>query len=189
MKVPIEVSARHIHLSEKDMFLLFGNNYKLKIKKYLSQPGQFASEERLTIKGSKGEIEGVIVLGPCRKKTQVEVSLTDCIKLGIKGEIRESGDLDSTPGCILKSSKGEVILESGVIVAKRHIHMNVEDAKLLGIKDGKLGKVKVRSKFRSLVFEDVVLRVDKTFKLAMHIDTDEANAAGYTSGLLGYLSV
>ncbi len=189
MKVPIEVSARHIHLSEKDMFSLFGSNYKLNIKKYLSQPGQFACEERVTIKGTKGEINGVIVLGPCRKKTQVEVSLTDCIKLGISGEIRESGNLKGTPGCVIKGPNEEILLESGVIVSKRHVHMNSNDAKLLGIKDGQIGKVKIKNKFRSLTFEDVVLRVDDNFSLSMHIDTDEANAVGYTKDLVGYLSI
>lgn len=189
MKVPIEVSARHIHLSENDMISLFGSNYKLNIKKYLSQPGQFACEERLTIKGPKGEINGVIVLGPCRKETQVEVSLTDCIKLGIEGKVRESGNLSDTPGCEIIGPNGSILLEKGVIVSKRHIHMNFKDAESLGIKDGQIGKVKVVNNFRSLTFEDVVLRVNNNFALSMHIDTDEANAVGYHLGLCGYLSV
>lgn len=180
MDIKIEVSARHVHLSEKDMVLLFGNEKLFKTKD-LSQPGQFVYNKRVTVVGEKGKIENIAILGPCRKNTQVEISLTDCIKLGIKPVIRESGDLKETSSCKIIGDFGEINLENGVIVAKRHIHMNNEDAKKLNVKNGEIKKVKVKSKYRSLIFDDVVIRVDDNFSLAMHVDTDEANAFGYTS--------
>ena len=185
MKIKIEVSARHVHLSNSDMEVLFGKGYVLSHKKELSQPGQFACEERVEIEGPKGKFSGVIVLSPCRAKTQVELSITDCIKLGIKPVVRESGDLSGSSGCKIIGPNGVVNIEEGVIVAHRHVHMNVEEAKILGAKDGQIGKIRINSEYRSLIFEDVVIRVNQNYSLAMHIDTDEANAAGLTQGILG----
>lgn len=187
MKVKIEVSARHVHLSKEDMEVLFGKDYELTVNKNLSQPGQYACKERVNIIGNKGKIENVAVLGPCRKNTQVEISLTDSIKLGIKAIIRESGDLSDTPGCIIQGPKGEVKLKQGVIVAKRHIHMTPDDAKILDLTDGMICKVKIEEGCRKLILDDVVIRINDNFSLAMHVDTDEANAFGYISNMVGKL--
>ena len=185
MKVMIEASARHVHLSEKDMQALFGAS--LTKVRNLSQPGQFLSKERLTIVGEKSEFRNVAILGPCRSKTQVEISLTDAIKLGVTPVIRESGDLEKTPGCKLVGPMGEVDLAQGVIVAKRHIHMHTKDAEKFNLKDGLEVGVKIDSDGRSLTFRDVVLRVSDKFSLAMHVDTDEANAFNYKPGMFGEL--
>ena len=187
MDIKVEVSARHIHISQKHLEVLFGKGCTLSKDKNLSQPGQFSSKERVEIRGSRGVINSVVILGPCRGFTQVELSLTDCIKLGIRGEIRESGDLEGTDGCTLIGPKGNINLNKGVIVAKRHIHMNLQEAKFFGVNDGDMGKVRIVSKCRSLTFEDVVLRVSNSFSLAMHIDTDEANAVSYKLGMTGEL--
>ena len=184
MKVLVEASAHHVHLSEKDAKILFGYSNLTKVRD-LSQPGQFLSSERVNIVGPKGEIKNVAVLGPCRKQTQVEVSFTESIKLGIKGLVRESGDLKMSEKCEINSSTGKVFLEEGVIVAKRHIHMDDKTAKELNINDGKIVKVKVKSNERSLIFDDVVVRVSEKFSMAMHIDTDEANACGFSKGMIG----
>lgn len=174
-KIPIEASGRHIHLSQKDSEILFGKDYKFTVIKELSQPGQFACKERVRLVGPKGVIEGVVVLGPERNKTQVELSLTDARLLGIKGVLRISGDINNTPGIIVTNGENILKLDEGVIVAKNHIHMTPEDAKNYNVKDGELVKIKVYSE-RPLIFEDVVIRVTKKSKLAMHIDYDEANA-------------
>ncbi len=184
MKVLVEASAHHVHLSEKDAKILFGYSNLTKVRD-LSQPGQFLSSERVNIVGPKGEIKNVAVLGPCRKQTQVEVSFTESIKLGIKGLVRESGDLKMSEKCEITSSTGKVFLEEGVIVAKRHIHMDDKTAKELNISDGKIVKVKVKSNERSLIFDDVIVRVSERFSMAMHIDTDEANACGFFNGMIG----
>lgn len=174
-KIPIEASGRHIHLSQKDSEILFGKDYKFTVIKELSQPGQFACKERVRLVGPKGVIEGVVVLGPERNKTQVELSLTDARLLGIKGVLRISGDINNTPGIIVTNGENILKLDEGVIVAKNHIHMTPEDAKNYNVKDGELVKIKVYSE-RPLIFEDVVIRVTEKSKLAMHIDYDEANA-------------
>lgn len=184
MKVLVETSARHIHLSEDSMKVLFGDNYKLTPKKDLSQPGQFACEEKVEIVGPKGSIKGVSVLGPLRSKTQIEISLTDARKIGISVPIRESGDLYNTPGCEIIGPKGRYILEEGLIVAKRHIHMSLDDAKKNSFKDGQIVCVKIDSVERSGIFDDVAIRVSDKFRLAMHIDTDESNALGL-NGIIG----
>ena len=171
LTIPIETSARHIHLSQEDFETLFGPDAKLTYIKELSQPGQYACQERLTVVGPKGSFENVIVLGPCRSKTQVEVSVTDNRKLGIPSVIRQSGDISNTPGCTLIGPCGTVDLTEGVIVAKRHIHMTPIDAIRARVKD-----VITTSFERSLIFSDVVVRVSPSFSLAMHVDTDEANA-------------
>ena len=177
MKFMVETSARHVHLAQEDLETLFGKGYELTVKKMLSQPGQFASNEKVVVVGERGE-KAMSVLGPVRKESQVEVSLTDARSLGLKALVRESGDLEGTAGCVLKGPKGEVKLEKGVIAAKRHIHMTPEDAKNFGVENGQIVSVAVETNGRSLVFGDTVIRVSDKYKLAMHIDTDESNAAG-----------
>ena len=176
-KVLIETSARHVHVSEKDLEALFGKGYKLTPKKDLSQPGQFACEERVLLRGPKNEMKGVSILGPCRKETQVEVSLTDARTLGVTAAIRESGDIEGTSGITIVGPAGEITIDKGVIAAKRHIHMTKADAAEFGIEDKQIVSVKVDTDGRSLIFGDVVCRVSDSYALAMHIDTDESNAA------------
>lgn len=177
MKVMVETSARHTHVSEKDLKILFGENAKLTHKKDLSQPGQFACEEKVEIIGPKGSLV-MSILGPTRPETQVEISLTDSRKIGITVPIRESGDLEGSPGCIIKGPAGEVTLEKGLIAAKRHIHMVPEDAEKAGVVDRQIVSVKLNYNGRETLFGDVVCRVSSSYALAMHIDTDESNAAG-----------
>ena len=185
MKIPVEVSARHVHLCEKDFKILFGENYKLNIKKNLSQPGQFACKERVKLKTKNSEIDNITILGPFRNLTQVEISITDCLRLGLESVVRDSGNLENTPGGTLIGPNGEVKLNSGIIVAQRHIHMNFEDAKFFNVKDKNLVKIKINSDYRKLIFDDVLIRVNENFRLAMHIDTDEANACNYKIGTFG----
>ena len=182
----IEVSAHHIHLSQEHVEALFGKGHQLTWKSDLSQPGQFACEEQLTIIGPKGNIGRVRVLGPTRKETQVEISMTEQFKLGIHPPIRESGDLQDTPGCILEGPAGKVQLERGVICAFRHIHMTPSDALRYGLKDKSTVHVRVTGD-RELVFGDVLIRVSPSYSLAMHIDTDEANAAHLQTGAQGFI--
>lgn len=176
-KFIIETSARHVHVSKADLEVLFGEGYELTPVKDLSQPGQFACEERVTIVGSKKELGRVSILGPVRPDTQVELSATDCRSIGVGIAVRESGDISGTPGCKIVGPKGEVEIKEGVIVAKRHIHMTTADAEKLGVTDKEIVSVKAESDGRSLVFGDVVVRVSDSYALAMHIDTDESNAA------------
>lgn len=175
MKVLVETSARHIHLTDEHVEILFGKGATLTKKKDLSQPGQFACEERVTIVGPKKPIPNVSILGPTRKASQVEVSFTDARTLGISAPVRESGDVAGTPGCKLVGPCGELDLENGVIIAKRHIHMTPEDAEAAGVKDKDIVSLKIDSD-RSAVLGDVVIRVSPKFATAAHIDTDEANA-------------
>ena len=175
-KILVETSARHVHVSDADLKTLFGPNAQLTPKKMLSQPGQFAAEEKVTIVGPKKSIPNVSILGPSRKKTQVEVSATDARTLGFVIVIRESGDIEKTPGCTLVGPYGQVEIPEGVIVAKRHIHLNLEEAKAFGLQDKQVVMVKVNTPDRSLIFGDVVVRVRSDFAAAMHIDTDESNA-------------
>ena len=184
-EVLVEVSARHIHVSEEHLAILFGEGYKLTPKKDLSQPGQFACEERVTVVGTKKELAGVSILGPCRKATQVELSLTDARSIGVSAPIRESGDVEGSGACKLVGPKGEVELTEGVISAKRHIHMTPEDAAAYGIEDSQIVSVKIPSADRTLIFGDVVARVSPSYKLAMHLDTDEANAASISGVVYG----
>jgi propanediol utilization protein len=177
MKIPIEISARHIHLSQKDALILFGKNHEFIILKNLSQEGQFAYEETVKLVGPKGEVDKVRYLGPFRNKTQVEISETDDRVLGIHAPIKHSGDLTGTPGIKIIGPKGEVDLREGVIIALRHIHMDTETAKKFGIKNGDRVKVDING-IRDLIFENVLVRVHPEFRLALHVDTDEANAAG-----------
>ena len=172
----VETSARHIHLSQEHLDILFGQGcYELHVKKMLSQPGQFACEEKVTVVGPKGSLKASI-LGPVRPSSQVELSLTDARAIGVEAPIRESGDTVGSGACKLVGPAGEVELSEGVIAAKRHIHMTPEDAEACGVSDKEIVKVKVDG-LRPLIFDDVVVRVSPKFGLAMHIDTDEANAA------------
>lgn len=180
--IKVEVSARHVHLTEEAVEILFGKGHKLTPKKDLSQPGQFLAEERVTVVGPKKTFENVAVLGPERKVSQVEFAKSDCFALGIMGAIRESGDIEGTPGVELKSENGSVILDKGLIIAKRHIHMTPADAEKFGVEDKEVVNVKVESQDRSLIFGDVVVRVSDKFDLAMHIDTDEGNAVNVGNG-------
>ncbi|MPQ42899.1 ethanolamine utilization phosphate acetyltransferase EutD [Clostridium tarantellae] len=181
--IEVEASGRHIHLTREEIDKLFGKGYKLNKIKDLSQPGQYACKERVTITGPKGSIKNVVVLGPERKTTQVEVSLTDALALGIKPPIRQSGDLEGTPGITISTELGSVNLDKGLIVAKRHIHITPEDAEKFGVKDNEVVKVKVFGR-RPLIFDDVIVRVNKNFKTYMHIDYDEANSSGFSKGTL-----
>ncbi|MDO4296043.1 MAG: phosphate propanoyltransferase [bacterium] len=178
MKFIVETSARHVHLSQEHLELLFGAGYQLTKKKDLSQPGQYACEERVTIVGSKKELKGVSILGPVRKNTQVELSLTDARSIGVAAPIRESGDIAGSGSCKIVGPCGEIEIAEGVIAAKRHIHATPEDAEQLGVKDKDIVSVKIDTEGRSLIFGDVVVRVSSSYALAMHIDTDESNAAG-----------
>lgn len=175
-KIPIETSARHIHLSEADYKILFGENANINFLQELSQPGQYVTDARVTVKGPKSSFERVAVLVPFRKQTQVEIAVTDARKLGIPSCIRQSGDIEGTPGCTLIGPAGELELKKGVIVAKRHIHMTPVDAIRMHVHDNDNVFVIVKSFERALIYADVVVRVDPGFRLAMHIDTDEANA-------------
>ena len=178
MNFVVETSARHVHVTQEDLETLFGKGYELTKKKDLSQPGQYACEERVTVVGSKKELAGVSILGPVRPATQVEISLTDARSIGVAAPIRESGDIAGRGACKLVGPAGEVELKEGVIAAKRHIHATPEDAEKLGVQDKDVVSVKIETGERSLVFGDVVVRVSPKFALAMHIDTDESNAAG-----------
>ncbi len=183
-KLLVEISARHAHLSDADLEALFGEGYKLTPKKDLSQPGQFACEEKITVRGPRGELK-MSVLGPTRKATQVELSLTDARTVGVKALIRESGDIAGTSGITIVGPCGEVELSEGAIAAKRHIHMTTKDAEYYGVTNGQIVEVKVETDGRTTTFGDTVVRVSDSYALAMHIDTDEANAAGVSGSALG----
>ena len=185
-KILVEVSARHCHLSREHLDILFGKGYELTVKKELSQPGQFAAEEKVTVVGAKSERK-VSILGPVRKDSQVEISLTDARSIGITAPIRESGDIAGTAGCTIVGPKGQVELEQGVIIAKRHIHITPEDALKYGLKDKEIVAVKIATDQRSTILDDVVIRVRDDFSSAMHIDTDEGNAAGISGVQYGII--
>ena len=180
----VEASARHVHLSREHLEELFGKGYELTPMKELSQPGQYAAKERVRVIGPKGEFSSVVVLGPCRNFSQVELSLTDCRKIGVKGLVRESGKTKDTPGILIGVGDRYVQLKEGVIVAKRHIHMTSKDAENLSVRDGEIVNVKINSE-RPVIFEDVLIRVRDSFRLSMHIDTDEANSCGHTPEVTG----
>lgn len=184
-EVLIETSARHVHVTQEALEILFGKGYELTVKKMLSQPGQFASNERVAVIGTKSQFPAVSILGPVRPECQVELSLTDARSIGVDAPIRESGDVAGSGACKLVGPNGEVELKEGVIAAKRHIHATPEDAEKYGLKDKQIVSVRIDSEGRSLIFDDVVVRVSPKYALAMHIDTDESNAAGATPGLIG----
>ncbi|MFB5759648.1 phosphate propanoyltransferase [Paenibacillus medicaginis] len=179
--VPVGVSGRHIHLTEEHIEALFGAGYQLTEFKPLSQPGQFAANETVAVIGPKGTFETVRILGPARPESQLEISRTDSFALGVKAPVRESGKIDGTPGITVKGPAGEIELDKGVIVAARHIHFHTSVAENWGIQDKQLLKVRVGGE-RGIVFENVLARVSPSFALDMHIDTDEANAAGVNNG-------
>jgi propanediol utilization protein len=184
--VELEASGRHVHLTESQCQILFGHG--LTPKRPLSQPGQFLAEERVTVVGPKGRFEQVAVLGPARKQAQVEISLTDSKVLGIASPVRLSGDVENTPGATIIGPLGEVAIASGVICARRHIHITPEKAKLLGIKDRQIVRLKTYTE-RPVIFEDVAVRVSADFATYVHLDYDEANACGFQKGDLGRILV
>ncbi len=184
--VPIGISARHVHLTQEHVEILFGKGYELTKKKDL-MGGQFAANEQVTIVGTKlRAIENIRVLGPVRKQSQVEISKTDSYKLGLGVPVRESGDVAGAAPIALVGPKGTVYLQEGCMIAKRHVHMSPEDAKAAGQKDKDIVSVKVENE-RGTIFNHVQIRVDESFTLEMHIDADEANGAGIQSGDMGYL--
>ncbi|MGO4543957.1 phosphate propanoyltransferase [Paenibacillus sp. 2TAB23] len=180
-EVTIGVSARHIHLSQEHVELLFGKGYELTEMKPLSQPGQYAANETVAVSGPKGSFAKVRILGPARKQTQLEVSRTDAFALGVNPPVRESGDIQGSAGIKLQGPAGELEIEEGVIVAARHIHFHTSDAERYGVADKQLLRVRFPGE-RGVIFEQVVARVSDQYALDMHIDTDEANAAGVKNG-------
>lgn len=180
--VPLEVSGRHVHITSAQAVKLFGHS--LTPKRYLSQPGQFLSNERLTLRGPKGEFSNVAVLGPERKDAQVEISLTDARTLGVTPPIRQSGDVKNSPGAVLVGPHGTVELAEGVIAAQRHIHLTPEAAARFGVKDQQVVRLQTYTT-RPALLQDVVIRVRPDFAPAVHLDTDEANACGLEPGSLG----
>ena len=183
----VETSARHVHVSQEALETLFGKGATLTHKKDLSQPGQFACEERVTVVGPKKELPNVSILGPVRPATQVELSATDARSIGLSAPIRESGDVAGSAPCKLVGPCGEIEISEGVIVAKRHIHLTPADAEELGVKDKDVVWVKIDTPERKAVLGDVVCRVSDKFARAMHIDTDESNAIGAGSNLIGII--
>ena len=182
----VETSARHVHVTQETLELLFGEGYQLTVKKELSQPGQFASNERITVVGPKKELANVSILGPCRKLNQVELSATDARSIGIDAPIRESGDVAGSGACKLIGPKGEVELKEGVIVAKRHMHMTEKDAADFGVTNGEIVNVLIENgNGRKTIFGDTVIRVSNSYALAMHVDTDESNAAACARNQMG----
>ena len=186
LPIPVEISAHHVHLSQSDVEKLFGPGHQLTPEHELSQPGQFACAEKVHLVGPKGRIANVRVLGPTRKETQVEIAMTEQFKVGIQPPIRQSGDLTNTPGITLEGPYGTSVIDRGVICAQRHIHMTPEDALRFRVRDNYVVRVRLEGE-RELIFGDVVVRVNPAFRLAMHIDTDEGNAANIRTGMLGYI--
>lgn len=179
--IPVGVSNRHIHLSTQDFETLFGKGSQLTVFKELSQPGQFAAEEKLDLISSKGIIAGVRILGPFRSRTQIEISRTDSFKLGLKPPVRDSGDLDGSEPITLKGPRGSVKLSDGVIIARTHIHLNTGIAKQIGLQDKQVVSVNSAG-IRSLTFNNVLIRIGDDYNLEMHMDMDEANAALLNNG-------
>jgi len=176
-KVLIEISARHVHLCQKDLDYLFGKGYKLKKLKKLSQANDFAAKEKIDIKIGKGTLKGVRIVGPVRKETQIEISLTDAFNLKIKPVLRLSGDLKATPGAVLIKGKKKKTIKQGVIIAQRHLHCNPQEAKLLKIKNTGFVSIKFEGK-RGITFHNIKVRVKEGYNLSLHLDTDEGNSAG-----------
>lgn len=184
-EVLVEVSARHVHLSQEHLEILFGKGYELTIKKMLSQPGQYAANERVKIVGPKRELSGVSILGPVRGATQIEISLTDARSIGVDAPIRMSGDTKDSAPCTIVGPVGQVDVSEGVIIAKRHIHMTPEDAEKYQLEDRQVVSVKIDTPERSTIYGDVILRIRNDFASAMHIDTDEGNAAAVSGVVYG----
>ena len=188
IKIPIEISARHVHLSQHLVDVLFGEGYKITPLRALSQPTEFLSNERIDIVGQREILHNVAILGPVREHTQVEISLTDARKLGLNPPIRESGNHNGSASCRLVGPKGEYELDDGVIIARRHLHCSPKDAEALGVKDGDTIAVETANSLRPLVFKDVLVRVKESYNLSMHVDTDEGNAAGLTPDSYGLIT-
>jgi acetate kinase len=186
-RIPVAISAHHVHLTQATIDLLFGKSYVLQPRSPLSQPGQFAAVDTVTLIGPLGRLEHVRVLGPPRAADQVEVSRTDQRTLGLDAPLRLSGDLDSTPGVVLEGPKGKAALAKGVVCALRHIHMSPSDAEDLNVRDHDVVEVAVESAGRHVVFGDVVIRVSPDYRLELHLDTDEGNAAGVGPGTTAHL--
>lgn len=186
LTIEMEASGRHIHLSRSHVDALFGAGHRLTPVKELSQPGQFACRERVTLIGPKGELKNVVVLGPERKESQVEISLTDAVSLGITPPVRQSGELKDTPGLSVRAEGRMVTLDHGLIVARRHIHMTPEDAARWGVQDNQVVRLKTFTS-RPLVFDDVVVRVSPQYATMIHLDYDEANACGFRKGDRGMI--
>ena len=186
LTIEMEASGRHIHLSRAHVDALFGTGYRLTPVKDLSQPGQFACKERVTLVGPKGELKNVVVLGPERGESQAEVSLTDAVALGITPPVRQSGDLHNTPGLTVRNGERMITLDHGLIAAQRHIHMTPEDAARWGVSDNQVVRLKTFTA-RPLVFDDVVVRVSPKFSTMIHLDYDEANACGFHKGDRGMI--
>jgi len=182
IRIPVAISARHVHLTESAIEALFSDHYHLHVHSGLVQPGQFAAEELVTLVGPHGRIPHVRIVGPPRAENQVELSRTDALTLGINAPVRESGDLAGTPGITIEGPRGSIKLDSGVICALRHVHMNPAEAERLGFKDQDRIELAAESDDRRMLFRDVVVRVSPTYRLEMHLDTDEGNAAGLRSG-------
>lgn len=187
IRIPIAVSARHAHLSQPTLDRVFGAGCQLRPRTWLSQTGQFAAQETVTLIGPAGRIQNVRVMGPPRSRDQIELSRTDELTLGIEAPVRISGYLDGTPGIVIEGPAGRASLSSGVISARRHVHISPQDAERLHVQDGQSVQVKVDSKDRDLVFGDVTVRIAPYFRLELHLDTDEANAAGIKNGDCGEL--
>ena len=182
VQIPAAISARHVHLTQEALDRLFGDDYELHVHSALLQPGQYAAEETVTLVGPRGRLSSVRIVGPPRSEVQVELSRTDAINLGVDAPVRESGDLKDTPGIVIAGPQGEITVERGVICALRHIHMSAADAAALGLKDKDRVGVKVVTKDRKLTFGDIVVRVSPGYRLELHLDADEGNAAGLHAG-------
>jgi len=188
VKIPIEVSARHCHLSKEDLVKLFGTGYELKVLKQLTQPSDFACQETINIKMGDNEIKNVRVVGPTRKQTQVEISKTDAISLGVDAPLRLSGNLEKSAGIFLQGPAGTVELKEGLIIARRHIHCSLKEAKEIGLRAGQLVSVEVKGE-RAVTFHCVEVRAGENYKLCLHLDADEGNAAGINKVDQGVLSL
>lgn len=180
--IPVAVSARHVHLTEENIGKLFGPGYRLHVKTPLSQPGQFAAEETVTLEGPKGRLTHVRIVGPPRAENQVEISRTDELILGLDAPVRVSGELARTPGVRVVGPAGSVQLDHGVVLAQRHLHMSLEEAEQLGVHDRDEVQVALTGHGRDLIFQDVIVRISSDYRLELHLDTDEGNAAGVRPG-------
>ncbi len=185
-KIPVEITARHLHLSQKDLERLFGKSYELKVLKKISQPGQFACKETLIIKGPDNSFDDIRVVGPIRKQTQVEISLTEARFLGIKAPLRLSGNIKKSGQAVLKGPKGQIRLKEGVIITKRHLHLHTQEAKKLSLKNNQKVSIRVGEE-RQITFHQVIVRAGEMHKKAVHLDTDEANASGLKTCSYGEL--
>lgn len=180
--IPVAVSARHVHLDQQTIEQLFGAGHRLQVRTPLSQPGQFAATETVALRGPRGRIDAVRIVGPARPQNQVEISRSDEFLLGLDAPVRLSGDLEATPGITLEGPAGSVHVDTGVVIAWRHIHMNPAEALELGVRDHDSVRVAIDSEGRDLVFGDVAVRVADNYRLELHLDTDEANACGLKHG-------